>query len=259
MSLSSLIIVLNFPSEKQHPSHKWEPDKCDATKMLFECHKNVNYFTSEIRKIKVTYFPRHNTKWWNTVKESYQWLKYWIGRGFKQFITQLSLTHWFIVSKPCITVFAFWVVLNEMRKLDLICNLTFNYFSATMQIIACTVRYYSHMSLSALSRQRSACDMYECNKLLMMLGKKRVFFSLFTGNSQALTRPALTCSGTAASSVGPEKPNTCICAASLHADSRLLWWYVVYVIINVDASVHLGFGSIFSTLDVWSWWPPTMF
>lgn len=176
MSLSSLIIVLNFPSEKQHPSHKWEPDKCDATKMLFECHKNVNYFTSEIRKKKVTYFPRHNTKWWNTIKEGYQWLKYWIGRGFKQFITQLSLTHWFTVSKLCITVFAGWVVLNEMNKLHLICNLTFNYFSATMQIIACTVMYYSHMSLSALSRQRSACDMYECNKLLMMLGEKTCVF-----------------------------------------------------------------------------------
>lgn len=159
--------------------------------------------------------------------------------GFKQFITQLSLTHWFTVSTPCITVFTGWVGLNETSKLDLICNLTFNYFSSTMQIIACTVRYYSHMSLSALSRQRSACDMYKCNKLLMMLGEKCVCSSLFTGNSQALTRPALTCSSPAASSVGPEKPNTCICAASLHADSRLLWWYVVYMIINVDASVHL--------------------
>ncbi|KAM7369325.1 hypothetical protein PAMP_013600 [Pampus punctatissimus] len=43
-----------------------------------------------------------------------------------------------------------------------------------------------------------------------------------TGTSLALIRPALTYSNPTASSVGPEKPSTCICAASLHAATRLL-------------------------------------
>lgn len=51
--------------------------------------------------------------------------------------------------------------------------------------------------------------------------------SLFVGTSLVRNRPALTCSSAAASSVGPKKPTTCIYAGSLHAATRLLWWYVL--------------------------------
>lgn len=92
-------------------------------------------------------------------------------------------------------------------------------------VIHCSLSFSLDNDLQTDVSSEMTEQIFMCNTPAI---KSVCFLYVHIGTSLVLTRPALTCSSPAASSAGPEKPSTCIFAASLHAATRLSRWYVVY-------------------------------